>query len=69
MNSSGPSVSSGKGWVEVCYNNSYWTICEDDWNNIAAGVVCRQLGYPFSSIISIFLIMIVILQLKLCCDL
>ena len=52
MNISYPSTSSGRGRVELCYDNSYWTICEDHWNNIAAGVVCRQLGHPFSSTFS-----------------
>ena len=49
MNSSSPSTSSGKGQVEVCYNNSYWAVCSSDWDNIDAGVVCKQLGHPFSS--------------------
>lgn len=37
------------GRVEVCYNNSYGSVCDSGWGIISAGVVCRQLGYSFSS--------------------
>ena len=47
MNSSGPSTGEGEGLVEVCYNNSYWKVCNDRWDTIDAGVVCRQLGFTF----------------------
>ena len=35
-----------KGNVDVCYNNVWGTVCGNGWNNPAAQVVCRQLGFP-----------------------
>ena len=34
-----------EGRVEMCYDNQWGTICADQWNNVAASVVCAQLGF------------------------
>ncbi len=34
-----------EGRVEICFNNQFGTICDDQWDNDDAMVVCGQLGF------------------------
>lgn len=37
-----------EGRLEICLNDEWGTVCDEQWNTTDASVVCRQLSLSFS---------------------
>ena len=38
-----------QGRVEICYNEAWGTICDNQFDNVDASVICFQLGFSQNS--------------------